>query len=312
MNSFLLTRTLELRKTRRLGPPKQYQVVKPGDLSGLIRVSGLVAAPIEDDGNEEEELPTTSSNLPPFEPLVLWQDANDPDNKIEVIPELACKLRPHQREGVQFLFECTMGLRGFDGEGCILADDMGLGKTLMSITLLWTLLNQGFRKGESAVRKVVVACPTSLVGNWDNEIRKWVGDHCPTFAVKSDPKKMIKTFLLHRGKGVLIISYETQRLYSKMFENTLKPLHNNIGGNCCDLLICDEAHKLKNAESGLAKSLSLLPARKRILLSGTPMQNELTEFFNMVNFCNPNVLGTLSEFRKRSVYRNLLICMELV
>eukprot|EP00981_Chlorochromonas_danica_P009089 scaffold2486_cov169-Ochromonas_danica.AAC.8 len=295
----MLTRTLELRKTRRLGPPKQYQVVKPGDLSGLIRVSGLVAAPIEEGDNEEEELPTTSSNLPPFEPLVLWQDVNDPENKIEVIPELACKLRPHQREGVQFLFECTMGLRGFDGEGCILADDMGLGKTLMSITLLWTLLNQGFRKGESAVRKVVVACPTSLVGNWDNEIRKWVGDRCPTFAVKSDPKKMIKTYLQHRGKGVLIISYETQRLYSKMFENTLKPLHNNIGGNCCDLLICDEAHKLKNAESGLAKSLTLLPARKRILLSGTPMQNELTEFFNMVNFCNPNVLGTLSEFRKR-------------
>lgn len=80
----------------------------------------------EDDLNEEEQLP--KQNLPPFEPLVLWRDPNDPDNKIEVIPELACRLRPHQREGVQFLFECTMGLRGFDGQGCILADDMGLGK----------------------------------------------------------------------------------------------------------------------------------------------------------------------------------------
>lgn len=76
--------------------------------------------------NEEEQLP--SSNLPPFEPLVLWTDPNNPEKKIEVIPELACKLRPHQREGVQFLFECTMGMRGFDGQGCILADDMGLGK----------------------------------------------------------------------------------------------------------------------------------------------------------------------------------------
>ena len=45
----------------------------------------------------------------------------------------------------------------------------------MSITLLWTLLNQGFVKGESACKKVIVVCPTSLVGNWDNEIRKWVG-----------------------------------------------------------------------------------------------------------------------------------------
>jgi DNA repair and recombination RAD54-like protein len=232
---------------------------------------------------------------------------------------------------------------------------MGLGKTLMSITLLWTLMNQGFSSSpqHSAVRKVVVVCPTSLVGNWDNEIRKWVGEHCPTFAVKTDPKRVIKTFLQHKGKGVLIVSYETQRLYSKLFESANKPAfapRANISGGAkssgalltvsgengaavgageggdtasaaaavpatttasgirghsangvCDLLICDEAHKLKNADSGLAKSLSLLPARKRILLSGTPMQNELSEFFNMVNFCNPGVLGSSAEFKRRSV-----------
>jgi DNA repair and recombination RAD54-like protein len=220
---------------------------------------------------------------------------------------------------------------------------MGLGKTLMSITLLWTLLNQGFssNNGTSAVRKVVVVCPTSLVGNWDNEIRKWVGEHCPTFAVKTDPKRVIKTFLQHRGKGVLIVSYETQRLYSKLFENAAKQNMslNRIGGGSsgagavtasaaanneqllattvtsstsggirghsnngvCDLMICDEAHKLKNADSGLARALNLLPARKRILLSGTPMQNELTEFFNMVNFCNPGVLGSNADFKRRCV-----------
>ena len=248
----------------------------------------------------------------------------------------------------------------------------------MSITLLWTLLNQGFLNSQaSAVRKVVVVCPTSLVGNWDNEIRKWVGEHCPTFAVKGDPKRVIKTFLQHRGKGVLIVSYETQRLYSKLFENaakqssannsysnksfaaagrssmsglgtnprkaqisgmvtiaaavcadssdstvtsanvqiTVPPTEQTISHNhnqnlsstlqghsnngICDLLICDEAHKLKNADSGLAKSLGLLPARKRILLSGTPMQNELSEFFNMVNFCNPGVLGSSADFKRR-------------
>lgn len=194
---------------------------------------------------------------------------------------------------------------------------MGLGKTLMSITIMWTLLQQGFLSssassgvsGASSVTKVIIVCPTSLVGNWDNEIRKWVGERCPTFVVKSEPKKIIKNFLMHRGKGVLIVSYETQRLYSKLFEsamshsnvgsgsNAAHPVHSNNG--CCDLLICDEAHKLKNAESGLAKSLNLLPAKKRILLSGTPMQNELTEFFNMVNFCNPGILGSNSEFKRR-------------
>jgi DNA repair and recombination RAD54-like protein len=205
-----------------------------------------------------------------------------------------------------------MGLRGFDGQGCILADDMGLGKTLMSITVLWTLLNQGFYKtGQPAVKKIMVVCPTSLVGNWDNEIRKWIGDHCPVYAVKTgEPKKMIKNYLMSRQKGVLIISYETQRLYSKMFETPTSrlsssnstnnnPADGHVSNGICDLLICDEAHKLKNAESGLSKSLNLLPVKKRILLSGTPMQNELEEFYNMVNFCNPNVLGNVSEFRRK-------------
>lgn len=280
--------------------PTRFKVIRPGDLQGGIFKVTTNFAEVSggEDDIDEEQLPTTAS-LPPFEPLVLWTDPNDPTNKVEVIPELACRLRPHQREGVQFLFECAMGLRGFEGQGCILADDMGLGKTLMSITTLWTLLNQGFVKGESAVRKIMVVCPTSLVGNWDNEIRKWVGDRCPTFAVKQDPKKIIRNFLMHRGKAVLIVSYETQRLYAKLFEDAKKlPMQGNYSP-CCDMLICDEAHKLKNAESELSKCLNALPARKRILLSGTPMQNELTEFFNMVNFCNPNVIGTLSEFRRR-------------
>ena len=142
-------------------------------------------------------------------------------------------------------------------------------------------------------------CPTSLVGNWDNEIRRWVGESCPTFAVKSEPKKIIKNFVMHRAKAVLIVSYETQRLYSKLFASSSSSSSSHNSPSCCDLLICDEAHKLKNADSDLAKSLNLLPARKRILLSGTPMQNELREFYNMVNFCNPNILGSVLAFKKR-------------
>lgn len=306
-----------MRKLKRLGNPNRFNIVRPGDLGkGVFRSTTPFQQQFGDEEDaEEEQLPTTS-NLPPFEPLVLWADPNDPENKIEVIPELACRLRPHQREGVQFLFECAMGMRGFDGQGCILADDMGLGKTLMSITALWTLINQGFVKGEPAVKKVMVVCPTSLVGNWDNEIRKWVGERCPTFAVKQEPKKVIKSFLMHRGKGVLIVSYETQRLYSKLFEEAAKRASmmptsstKTSYSPVCDMIICDEAHKLKNAESELSKCLSALPARKRILLSGTPMQNELTEFFNMVNFCNPGVLGTVSEFR-RNYERPILASRE--
>lgn len=67
-----------------------------------------------------------------------------------------------------------MGMREFEGNGCILADDMGLGKTLQSITVLWTLLKQGKVKGQPAVRRAIVVCPTSLVKNWEAEIDKWL------------------------------------------------------------------------------------------------------------------------------------------
>ena len=109
-------RSIALRKIKRLGGPKQFHVVRPGDYANtLVKHTGFSAN--EDDGDDEaEDLPTSTTNLPPFEPLVLWSHPDEPENKIEVIPQLASKLRPHQREGVQFLFECTMGLRGFDGE----------------------------------------------------------------------------------------------------------------------------------------------------------------------------------------------------
>ena len=320
---------VELRKVKTLGGRRNWRALQPGELSGMRPLSKLPQQEGGHDYDEDDEdlcgLPTGGAEGPPFERLILWTDPSwmdeevedededeDEDNlssveekkikkesnqlqphRIEVAHELARKLRPHQREGVQFLFECTMGLRGFEGQGCILADDMGLGKTLMSIVLMWTLLKQGFQKGESAVRKVVITCPTSLVGNWENEINRWLDGKCTIYAVKTDPKKVIKNFVHERRHAVLIVSYETQRLYQQIFQAKTAPC------NSCDLLICDEAHKLKNADSGLTVSLDKLPAKKRILLSGTPMQNELTEFYNMVNFCNPLVLGTKEEFRKK-------------
>lgn len=110
-------RSIALRKIKRLGPSKNFHIVRPGDYANaLVKHTGLSPDESGDGDNEAEDLPTASTNLPPFEPLVLWSHPEDAENKVEVIPQLACKLRPHQREGVQFLFECTMGLRGFEGE----------------------------------------------------------------------------------------------------------------------------------------------------------------------------------------------------
>ncbi|KAM5549273.1 hypothetical protein ABKV19_000607 [Rosa sericea] len=130
----------------------------------------------------EKDVVEENVTLPPgIDPLVLWQPEEFEDgdaNMVQIVvdPLLVRFLRPHQREGVQFMFDCVAGLNSAANiHGCILADDMGLGKTLQSITLLYTLLYQGF-DGKSMVKKAIIVTPTSLVSNWEAEIKKWVGD----------------------------------------------------------------------------------------------------------------------------------------
>ncbi|CAE8627176.1 unnamed protein product, partial [Polarella glacialis] len=113
--------------------------------------------------------------------LVLFTPpADDPENRREVVVDamLSGVLREHQRIGVQFMYDCLMGLKDFNGSGCILADDMGLGKTLQSVAVIWTLLTQGGPGGKPACRKALVVCPASLVKNWQAEFEKWLHGKC--------------------------------------------------------------------------------------------------------------------------------------
>ncbi|XP_027912240.1 protein CHROMATIN REMODELING 25 [Vigna unguiculata] len=248
-------------------------------------------------------------SLPPgIDPLVLWhsQDSHiDPSNTnfttITVDPLLVRYLRPHQREGVQFMFDCVSGLCTTPNiHGCILADDMGLGKTLQSITLLYTLLCQGF-DGKPLVRKSIIVTPTSLVSNWEAEIKKWVGERVRLVALcesaREDVISAIDCFTSpERNLQVLIVSYETFRMHCSKFSSS----------DSCDLLICDEAHRLKNDQTITNRALAALPCKRRILLSGTPLQNDLEEFFAMVNFTNPGILGSIAHFRR--YYEAPIIC----
>ncbi|XP_072952965.1 DNA repair and recombination protein RAD54 [Typha angustifolia] len=269
-------------------------------LAAITNILQTPTAATEDYSEKDQALP------PGIEPLILWQpEVNDEENgdlsPIEVDPLLVRYLRPHQREGVQFMFNCVSGLSSADGiNGCILADDMGLGKTLQSITLLYTLLRQGF-DGKPIVKRAMIVTPTSLVSNWESEINKWLGGKVPLLSLcestRADVLSGIESFLKSCSPlQVLIISYETFRMHSAKFERT----------GSCDLLICDEAHRLKNDQTLTNRALAALPCKQRILLSGTPMQNDLEEFFSMVNFTNPGVLGNAAHFRR--YYEAPIIC----
>ena len=252
--------------------------------------AGAFASPLNPKPEEPAEEP-----LPPgVEPLVLWEDAEGGANPPVSVDNMLCRwLRPHQREGVKFMFECVMGLRDFDGRGCILADDMGLGKTLQGITLLWTLLCQGL-DGAPTAKRALIVCPTSLVSNWDDECNKWLKGRVKTLPIcessRADVISSVNRFLSPRNTAqVMIVSYETFRIHAERFAKDPAS---------CDLVICDEAHRLKNGDTLTNKALGSVPCARRVMLSGTPMQNHLDEFFSMVNFCNPGLLGTPSEFHK--------------
>ena len=224
----------------------------------------------------------------------------DDHPKIPVVidPRLAKVLRPHQVEGVKFLYRCTTGMIDEKANGCIMADEMGLGKTLQCITLMWTLLKQAPEAGKSTIQKCIIACPSSLVRNWANELIKWLGKDAVTpFAVdgkasKDELTSQLRQWSVASGRAVvrpvLIVSYETLRLNVDELKNT------PIG-----LLLCDEGHRLKNGESQTFTALNGLSVARRVILSGTPIQNDLSEYFSLLNFANPNLLGTRNDFRKK-------------
>jgi superfamily II DNA or RNA helicase len=184
--------------------------------------------------------------------------------------------------------------------GCLLAHEMGMGKTLQVIALLWTLLKQG-PSGSPFARKAVVVCPASLVRNWGAEFRKWLGStRLEPLLVESgagekgkDAKTLFEDWALPQQKRwrVLVTSFETLRAHAETVASA-------TGG--IDLLVCDEAHRLKNAkgDTQTVAALRKLRCKKRVLLSGTPVQNDLGELFAVFDFACPGVLGDLAQFRK--------------
>lgn len=225
----------------------------------------------------------------------LTVDLESQEVHVVVDPILGKILRPHQREGVKFLYDCVTGERIKGSFGCIMADEMGLGKTLQCITLIWTLVKQG-PDGQPIANKVIIVAPSSLVKNWHNELHKWLSGRISALAIDSGSKdeidKKLGMFMTQQGKRttypVLIISYETFRLHAYV-------LHSGPVG----LVICDEGHRLKNLESQTYLALDKLKTTRRVLLSGTPIQNDLLEYFSLVHFVNSGILGTVSEFKKK-------------
>lgn len=273
---------------------------------------------------------------------IVMNSGRDADVEIIVDPLLSKFLRPHQREGVKFMYDCIMGLdrssnsdvsdegidltstsitleKDSDISGCILADEMGLGKTLMTITLIWTLLKQTpYCRGknincsqsgvplEGSIKKVLIVCPVTLIGNWKKEFGKWLSlNRIGVLTLKNSnttnmDENAVRNFLrVQRTYQVLIIGYE--KLLS--VSDVLIEDNNNSKNNTfnIDLLVCDEGHRLKNNSSKILNTLKSLEIKNKIILSGTPIQNDLTEFYTIIDFINPGILGNYNYFKKNFI-----------
>lgn len=214
---------------------------------------------------------------------------------VVIDPYISGQLRPHQHEGVIFLYECVMGYRLPGSFGAILADEMGLGKTLQCITLVWTLLKQGPYGGLPVVKNSLIVTPSSLTSSWEKEFTKWLGRERIKVYVVNQANK-VEDFGKVQHSGIMIISYEMFVRGVDLIK-TLK----------FDLLLCDEGHRLKNANIKTTSLLASINCRRKVIITGTPVQNDLQELFALIEYVNPGIL-TSSSFRH--VYEDPIIASQ--
>ncbi|MGW2724164.1 DEAD/DEAH box helicase [Streptomyces sp. NPDC001492] len=186
---------------------------------------------------------------------------------------LAATLRDYQRRGLSWLARMTsLGL------GCCLADDMGLGKT---ITLIALHLHR--QSEASTAGPTLVVCPTSLMGNWQCEIEKFA----PGTPVRRFHGAGRRLDGVADGEFVLT-TYGTMRLDAR-----------RLGETAWGMVVADEAQHVKNPYSATARELRSIGARARVALTGTPVENNLSELWAILDWTTPGLLSRLGTFRTR-------------
>ncbi|CAK4072109.1 unnamed protein product [Aphanomyces euteiches] len=267
--------------------------------------------PEEEDQDEsnEKKLPKDA-----YGRVELGPDDNE-STGIWIAEELEKVLKPHQREGVQFLLQHVA-----NNQGCILADYMGLGKTIQLITTIHSFLIDGIP--HRSQRTALVLCPTVCILNWVQEFQKWLTpaslEKCPIYQMDTGSSYKCNTAsrvtTLQEWKttgGVLIMGYEMFRLLlnpsrvvnepvldvvthmttgmmeisdkkQNLVDRQLRQILPLLCSQGPDLVALDEGHRIKDPTSLLSTSLDQIKTTKRVVLTGYPLQNSLSEYWCML------------------------------
>ncbi len=188
------------------------------------------------------------------------------------------KLRPYQARGVSWLsFLEQWGL------GACLADDMGLGKTIQLIAFLLNLKQQ-----DALTKPILLVCPTSVLSNWQREVNRF-GPELTTLIYHGDKRPKGMTFVKQtRATNLVITSYT-------LVHRDLKELKRMEWQG----IVLDEAQNIKNSDAKQSKAVRELESDFRIALTGTPVENRLSELWSIMDFLNPNYLGPKNFFQRR-------------
>jgi SNF2 family DNA or RNA helicase len=192
---------------------------------------------------------------------------------VSPLPEpegLTAQLRDYQRRGLTWLAELT-GI----GLGACLADDMGLGQTITLVALHLHRRERGLATGPT-----LVVCPASLLGNWEAAIRRFA------------PSQRVRRF--HGAQRDLSGAVD----FVLTTYGTMRRDHETLAGVDWDLVVADEAQHIKNPTSSTARNLRTIGSRCRVALTGTPVENNLTELWAILDWATPGLLGSRNAFRK--------------
>jgi len=203
------------------------------------------------------------------------------DNKIvheyDLKIKIKAKLRDYQLEGINW-----MARLGQYNLNCALCDDMGLGKTLQSLAVVF---NESIQQ-EGHVCSLIV-CPTSLTYNWLAEVNKFFDNEQFTAVVVEGTTAQRQAIIRDRKADLLIMNYEK---VNGVFD-TLKEQK-------FFYLVLDEAHKIKNSKSKLTQNIKGLQAERKLVLTGTPLQNKVSELWSLFDFLMPDFLEEETTFNK--------------
>jgi len=198
-------------------------------------------------------------------------------------------LRPYQVEGHNWLVSCW-----FQRRGCILADEMGLGKTIQSVSLLHFLFEEQNIRGP-----FLVLAPLSTLGHWAREIDTWTELNAIVYHGNSESRNVI-----HQHEWVVPGQVPSQgppykwQVLITTYETVLQEA-SRLRRIKWNAIVVDEAHRLKNRSSRLVDELKSFSSDHRVLLTGTPLQNNLLEVWALLNFVDPDAFASEDDFASR-------------